>query len=87
MISTLFCGGGLMSWISKQCLVHLSLMYKPLHWGQHGNQIEMTVTNKPFTALASTIFYYSSPSVWCSVGAKLPSTLHLETEFSNMKKL
>lgn len=33
-----------MSWISKQGLVHLSLMYKPLQWGLHGNQIEMTLS-------------------------------------------
>lgn len=46
MISTFFVGEGVidMSWISKQGLVHLSLMYKPLHWGLHGNQIEMTVS-------------------------------------------
>jgi len=39
MISTFFVGEGVigMSWISKQGLVHLSLMYKPLHWGLHGN--------------------------------------------------
>jgi len=50
MISTFFVvvvvGGGVinMSWISKQGLVHLSLMYKPLQWGLHDNLIEMTVS-------------------------------------------
>lgn len=47
MISTICvcaCGGVNMSWIRKQGLVHLSLMYRPLHWGLHGNQIEMTVS-------------------------------------------
>lgn len=39
MTSTSFVGEGVinMYWISKHGLVHLSLMYKPLHWGLHGN--------------------------------------------------
>ena len=51
------CVGGVinMSWIRKQGLAHLSLMYRPLHWGLHGNRIEMTVS------LTNPSLYWPAP--------------------------